>query len=91
MSYRGNRNWPPEWTTTRQSDDELPKGEVGILKGVFMNDDSNSEVMLIIEHEGHQYMGNLRFEDPWFCSQVYSLLQLHVERSITDIGNIDLP
>ena len=56
-----------------------------------MNDDSNSEVMLIIEHEGHQYMGNLRFEDPWFCSQVYSLLQLHVERAIRDIGNIDLP
>lgn len=74
----------------QQSDYELPKGEVGILKGAFMNDDSNSEVILIIEREGHRYMGSLRFEDPWFCSQVYSLLQLHVEHAIRDIGNLEL-
>ena len=74
----------------RQSEDEFPKGEVGILKGVFMNDDSTSEVLLLIEHEGHRYMGSLRFEDPWFCSQVYSLLQFQLERTIKDVGNLEV-
>ena len=91
MSYRGASNWPPQWTTTRQSEDDLPNGEVGILKEVIMNDDSNSEVLLIIEHQGHQYIGNLAFDDPWFCSQIYSLLQVQVERAIKAVGNLELP
>ena len=91
MSYRGIRNWPPEWTTTGQSESELLQGEVGTLKAVFMDDDSNAEVILIIDHEGYRCMGSLRFEDPWFCSQVYSLLQRHIERTIEEIGNLELP
>jgi hypothetical protein len=93
MSYRGICNWPPKWTSARQSEseDEPPRGEIGILKGVLLNDDSEAELILIIAHEGSRCMGSLRFEDPWFCAQIYSLLQFHLERAITAIGNLELP
>ena len=91
MSYRGMRTWPSEWTSVDQSEYDLPSGEVGILKEVLMKDAFNSEVFLIIEHEGHGYIGSLTFEDSRFCSQVYSLLKAHVERQLKEIGNLELP
>jgi hypothetical protein len=89
MSYRGNRNWPPKWTTVQQTRDRLPIGEIGILKYVVMHNDS--EIILTIDSGGRSYRGSLRFEDSWFCSQVYSVFQLHVEHSIKDIGDLEIP
>jgi len=74
-----------------QNQYDLPSGEVGILKEVLMNDAFNSEVFLIIEHDGRGYIGSLTFEDSWFCSQVYSLLKGHVGRQIKEIGSLELP
>ena len=91
MSRRGVRNWPPEWKATRRSKDKLPKGEVGILKEVFMTDNSDCELLMTIEFEGQRYFGGLEFEDPWFCSQVYNLLQHHFGRTIEDVGDLELP
>jgi hypothetical protein len=91
MSYRGIRNWPPKWTTTRQTRDQLPTGEIGILKYVSMHNDSRSEIILTIESGGRPYRGSLTFEDPWFCSQVYNILQLHVDHAIRDVGDLEIP
>ena len=91
MSYRGIRNWPPEWTSIAQRQYDLPNGEVGVLKEVLMNDAFNSEVFLVIENEGRRYIGSLTFEDSWFCSQIYSLLKGQVERKIEEIGSLELP
>lgn len=91
MSYRGVRNWPPEWNAAQRSKDEMPHGEVGILKEVFMTDDSDCELILTIEFEGHRYFGGLEFEDPWFSSQVYGLLQHQIGRAIKDVGELELP
>jgi hypothetical protein len=91
MSYRRIRNWPPEWTSVQQSENDVPSGEIGILKEVLMNDAFNSEVFLIIEHEGRRYVGSLTFEDSWFCSQVYRLFKCHVEHQIKQIGSLELP
>jgi hypothetical protein len=91
MSYRGIGNWPPKWTRTQQTRERLPTGEIGILKHLSMHNDTRCEIILTIEHEGHGYIGSLRFEDPWFCSQVYGLLQLQVEHPIKDIGDIEIP
>jgi hypothetical protein len=91
MSFRGIRTWPPRWISTRQTRERLPSGEIGILKDVSMHNNLYSEIILMIESEGHSYRGSLRFEDPWFCSQVYSLLHLHVEHRIREIGDVELP
>ena len=91
MSYRGVHNWPPKWTPIGQTLDPVPTGEVGILKDVLMNDDSHPEIVLIVESKGHWYRGCLRFEDPWFCSQLFSVLKLQVERAISDIGELVIP
>jgi len=69
----------------------LPTGEIGILKYVSMHNDSRAEIILNIESGGRPYRGSLRFDDPWFCSQVYSVLQLYVEHAIQDIGNLEIP
>ena len=90
MSYRGIRNWPPKWRTTQPTGEQLPTGEIGILKSVSMYNDSRAEIVLTIESDHRRYSGSLRFEDPWFCSQVYSLMQRHVEHSIRDLGDLDL-
>ena len=91
LSYLGIRTWPPEWIAIPPNWNELPKGESGILKGVFVNDGPNPEIILRIEWEDNFYMGNIRFDDPWFCVQVYRLLQRHVECSIQEIGDLELP
>jgi hypothetical protein len=90
MSHHGVSTWPPGWKATWRSKDELPKGEVGILKEVFMTDDSDRELLLTIEFQGNRYFGGLEFVDPWFCSQVYGLLQHHIGRTIKEVGDMEL-
>jgi len=91
MCFRGIRNWPPRWISTRQTRERVPSGEIGILKDVSMHNDLRSEIILTIESEGRFYRGTLRFDDPWFCSQIYSFFQLYVEHTIRDIGDLQLP
>ncbi len=32
----------------------------------------------------------MHFDDPRFCSQIFTILQANVDRSIKDIGDLDL-
>ena len=43
-----------------------------------------------MEYEKYIYMGCLVFDDATFCKEIHDLLQLHIGRSIQDIGSIDL-
>jgi hypothetical protein len=49
----------------------------------------NDKLFLVMEHEGRRYMAALTFDDPAFCSQLYSLLQSKVGLSIREIGDLD--
>jgi hypothetical protein len=55
-----------------------------------MHSDARSEIILTIESDGRPYRGSLKFDDPWFCSQVFNFLQLQLGLGIRDIGDLEL-
>jgi hypothetical protein len=91
MSYRGTRNWPPVWTWTRGGENKYPKGEVGILKTVEPSKiQPGKRLFLEIDYEGSSYISCLFFDDAAFCIQITKLLSDYCNRSIAEIGSIDL-
>lgn len=38
MIYHGIRNWPPAWTWRSGQDNAKPRGEIGILRDLFLSD-----------------------------------------------------
>ena len=90
MSYRGISNWPPSWTWRGGDENIRPKGEVGILRDVFLSRvEPKSRLFLIIEHEQQEYMGCLLFNDCTFCGQICELLKAQCGRTIAEIGSLD--
>src|SRR5215510_2155609 len=91
MTYRRLPNWPPVWSWTDGLENHHPKGEVGTLKAVFRSAmQPTNRCFLLIRHEGSEYLGCLLFDDEVFCSQVMEILKAHCNRSIAEIGGIDL-
>jgi hypothetical protein len=45
---------------------------------------------LVIDYEGETYVGALIFESHAFCQQVTDLLWSQMNRSIKEIGDLDL-
>jgi hypothetical protein len=91
MKYRGVSNWPPTWAALHQSAEHRSlRGEIGILKYALWHEKLPGKCFLIIEHEMAGYMGCLIFDDTAFCRQIHALLQRHINRSISDIGALNL-
>ena len=95
MNYRGLTSWPPIWTWRGgPGEDEGARGEVGILRDVFLSRvEPRSRVYLIMEYEGTEYMGCmgcLRFNDAETCKQICELLANHCGSPISRIGSLDL-
>jgi hypothetical protein len=91
MSYRGVPSWPPAWLYCGGFDDTHPQGEVGILKNVFISAAKPStRCLLIMEHAGAEYMGELQISDTGFCSEIYEVLLRHCGKTLLEIGDIKL-
>jgi hypothetical protein len=89
MRYHGFSNWPPAWSWTGGLDNKHLTGEIGILKSVEpSNVQPANRCFLTIE--GSSYMGCLLFDDVGPCSQILKLLQGCCNRSIAEIGSLDL-
>jgi len=90
MMYRRRSNWPPVWLCTGGYD-QHPKGEVGTLKAVFRSDNQPpNRCFLLVSHEDSEYLGCLLFDDQAFCHQVMELLKGHCNRSIAEVGGLDV-
>ena len=46
---------------------------------------------MVIDYEGDAYIGALVFESHAFCKQVVDLLNVHLKRSIHEIGDLEIP
>jgi len=91
MTYRRLPNWPPVWSWTDGLENHHPKGEVGTLKAVFRSETQQpSRFFLVMSHGGSEYLGCLLFNDETFCRQVMDLLKAHCNRSIAEIGGLDV-
>jgi hypothetical protein len=91
MSFKGVPSWPPVWTWIDGHEKESARGEIGILKEVTLSKINPADrCFLYIEHEGSFYLGCLLIDDNAFCCQITKLLQAHYNRSLAEIGCIDL-
>ena len=90
MRYRGTSNWPPVWTRTRERVVTTIKGEIGVLLYVHSNPLSCNRCYLVMDYEHDTYVGTLLFSDQAFCNQVCRLLNFHLNKSIKEIGDLDL-
>jgi hypothetical protein len=91
LTYRNSRSWPPTWVYCGGLDDTHPRGEVGILKTVYISviKPPNS-CHLIMEYAGAEYMGTLYVSDAALCLDIFEALLRHCGKAIQEIGNIDL-
>jgi hypothetical protein len=91
LTHQNSRSWPPAWLYCGGLDDTHPRGEVGILKTVYISviKPSNS-CHLIMEYAGAEYMGTLFVGDAALCLEIYEVLLRHCGKAIQEIGNIDL-
>ena len=91
LTYQSSRSWPPAWLYCGGFDSTHPRGEVGILKNVFVSSvQPSTRCYLIMEHAGGQYMGDLSIRDAAFCMQIYQMLLRHCGKTVQEIGDIDL-
>ena len=61
------------------------------LRHVITNYLLTTRVFLLIDYQGHRYMGAMDFDDPKFCNEIYGVLNSHLGYSLTQIGDLDLP
>jgi hypothetical protein len=91
MSHHRVPNWPPSWTWVGGIENIQPKGEIGILKAVAVSNlKTANRCFLYIEYEGSSYIGRLLFDDYSVCRHIAKLLQGCCNRSIAEIGDLDL-
>jgi hypothetical protein len=86
----GVPTWPPKWTTTRLDANDTPTGEIGTLERTLIHQLLDNKIFLFIHYNGFSYMGLMQFDDRRFCSQIFTIMQANVGRSIKDIGDLDL-
>ena len=86
----GYISWPPLWTTPHSDKDDKPVGEIGILEDVAVSNLINNKIFLFMRYRSYRYMGVLAFDDPAFCRVIFTILKNNVDRSIEEIGDLDL-
>ena len=91
MSYHGASNWPPAWVWIGAEENKHPKGEVGTLSKVWFSAiHPYNRCYLRMEFEGDDYMGVLLFDDLPFCGEVFKLLAKNLDRSIKEVGDVNI-
>jgi hypothetical protein len=93
MRWQGRPNWPPRWTGPHGPDNPLPRVEVGILTRVETAVDNAiaPHCVLVIHYNDQDYLGTLSFDDEEFLTTVCEVMKGHTGRSISAIGNLDIP
>ena len=87
----GIPTWPPTWWWRGGEDNKHPLGDIGVLKYVIRcSIKPSTRCYLIMEYEGAEYLGILRFDSYSVCQRVYGFLLQHRGESIQEIGEIDL-
>jgi len=91
FSYHGMHSWPPVWVWMGGGDNEHPPGEVGILKRVEKSNVLPADrCFLHIDYEGSSYIGCLLCSEHGFCKSLVRVLEAHVNKSIAQIGGLDI-
>ena len=93
FSYHGMHSWPPVWTWMSGGDNKHPRGEVGILRRVEKSHAlPANRCFLFIDYEDSSYIGCLLCSEHGFCKSIVRVrvLEAHVNKSIAQIGGLDI-
>jgi hypothetical protein len=90
MRYYGLSCWPPRWSPTEEPRNKCVTGEVGVLKRVSYSSMAGYACHMYIEYEGRNYIGTLLVDDAAFCRDLFFVLHHNTNRSMEDIGSLDL-
>ena len=86
LKWRGLSMWPPEWTISDQG-----FGEAGVLEEVHLRNDLNPKLIKVVSnHLGDIRQGIMVLEDPALLELVYRKLKQHVDRPLTEIGDLEI-
>jgi len=84
-------SWPPMWMLLKGPGPSRLTGEVGTLKGIPAKDLSlTRRCFLYMQHEESSYLGYLLFDDIAFSRYITAELKCYCNRSIAEIGSIDV-
>jgi hypothetical protein len=73
-----------------RSKERTPTGEVGLLKKVVYEPDSQGKLFLVIDYEEAEYVGCVLFDSRRFCEQVAQRLLSHQGMPIQALGSLDI-
>src|SRR5262245_35090590 len=91
MRYHRVPNSPPSWLSTGGLEEKLRIGEIGILKAIELSSFlPPNRCFLSIDCDRSSYMGCLLFDDLAFCRYISKLLRRCRNRSIAEMGGLDL-
>jgi hypothetical protein len=65
-------------------------GEVGILEYVSVGLLIDTTFFLFIDYQHSRYVGLMSFDDSISCQKIYNLLKPNVDRSIKEIGDLEM-
>ena len=82
-------NWPPQWLSLGWAGNKF-SGEVGVLEDVSMHRLITNKIFIAARHREERYIAVLAFDDETFAQQLYQILLQNVDRSIKEIGDLDL-
>src|SRR5262249_33543404 len=89
--YHGMRSWPPVWLWMSGGYDRNPPGEVGMRRWV---EKSNvlpaNRCFLHIAYEDSSYIGCLLCADYAFCTQIVRIMETNLNKTIAEIGSLDI-
>lgn len=91
MRFNGTCNWPPVWKETREVAPKTLTGEVGTLSYVYASENVSNKIYLVINHQRENYIGSLVFDEHAFCAKIARLMRSQIGKSITEIGDLELP
>jgi hypothetical protein len=83
-------HWPPCWKPFYGSRTPAT-GEVGTLDDIRVSHVTKMSCLLLIVHQGTDYIGVITFEDDGFCRRFVDALQQHRGKPIVQIAELDIP
>jgi hypothetical protein len=91
LNHRGVPSWPPAWTWVAGLDNKHPRGEIGFLRDVRRsNIEPADRCFIYMDFDGASYLGCLLIDNTAFCRQIVELLLANRNKTIAEVGSLDL-
>ena len=88
MKYHNVPNWPPSYLTPDYRQELI--AEFGILRAVTLDDRAPNRCFLMVEMNGVGYVSWLKFDDAGFRARFVKTINLHLNKPMKEIGELEV-